>query len=99
MLGLASLRALASRSGALLLRDSEEGKQKHLLFGSCNDLRSGQLAAAPNSSLGSSQHCASYILTGCKRRRIEEKINKFKSSLRKDIMNLVQHIFLDQRCL
>jgi len=45
----------------------------------------------------------SHVLPGDARKGIvEEQINKLKSSKKrkkKDIMNLVQHIFLDQSCL
>lgn len=53
----------------------------------------------PRPPLASPNTTVSHIITGRKRRVMDDEINKFKSSFRKDIMNSVQHIFLDQRCL
>lgn len=64
--------------------------------GTCCSLRASEVpAAAPLSG----PHHPRPVLTGCERRVIEGKTHKFQSSPGTDIMNLVQHIFLDQRCL
>lgn len=45
------------------------------------------------------QHCRLTHRHRTEKGVTQEEINKFKRSFREDIMNSVQHIFLDQRCL